>query len=53
MKFAAVVFALAAASMASAEKMASYPISLGPRPYWLVDQMRDGPLKEKLRKYIV
>lgn len=23
-------------------------ISLGPRPYWLVDQMDDGALKEKL-----
>jgi glycerophosphoryl diester phosphodiesterase len=23
-------------------------ISLGPRPYWLVDQMDEGPLKTKL-----
>lgn len=23
-------------------------ISLGPRPYWLVDQMDEGPLKKKL-----
>lgn len=23
-------------------------ISLGPRPYWLVDDMDDGPLKQKL-----
>ncbi len=23
-------------------------IQLGPRPFWLIDNMEDGPLKEKL-----
>jgi hypothetical protein len=33
-----------------ADNTFAYPVSLGPRPYWLVDQMRDIPLKEKLGK---
>ena len=27
---------------------ASPVVQLGPRPYWLIDQMRDGPLKDRL-----
>jgi hypothetical protein len=30
--------------------LADYPVQLGPRPYWLIDQMRDGELKDTLRK---
>ena len=30
--------------------VSSRPVSLGPRPYWLIDQMRSGPLKDQLGK---
>jgi hypothetical protein len=39
-----------AAFLYLAENTSAYPVSLGPRPYWLVDQMRDIPLKEELGK---
>jgi len=31
-------------------KKNSYPVQLGPCPYWLVDQMSDSTLKETLGK---
>lgn len=42
MKF---VIALAAVSLGV---VSSRPVSIGPRPYWLVDQMREGALKSEL-----
>lgn len=44
MKF---VIALAAVSLGF---VSSRPVSIGPRPYWLVDQMREGALKSELGK---
>jgi hypothetical protein len=29
-----------------------HPVSLGPRPYWLIDQMRDGLLKDTLGEFV-
>ncbi len=34
--------------LAAAEAADATPVELGPRPFYLVDQMDDGPLKEKL-----
>ena len=48
----AVGLALAAAllaSPASAQDRSDTGIQLGPRPYFLVNDMRDGPLKDRLR----
>ena len=43
MKFAIAFLAIGVAS--------AMPVSIGPRPYWLLDEMRDGDLKSELRKY--
>lgn len=40
-----------AMSMAQAQGQAAAPsIQMGTRPYWLIDQMREGPLKTELGK---
>lgn len=46
------LFALAAALLASAPASAQAPVDvqIGPRPFFLVDDMRDGALKEALRQ---
>jgi len=46
---AAVLFLLATASAAAQIQMPAEP-QIGPRPFYLVDTMKDGPLKEKLRQ---
>jgi glycerophosphoryl diester phosphodiesterase len=45
----AAVFALSLSQAAFAQVQSS-PVSLGPRPFYLVDQLVDGPLKEKLQQ---
>ena len=49
MKFITFSSLLAVALLAEIAS-ADYPVQLGPRPYWLIDQMRDGELKDTLRK---
>jgi hypothetical protein len=49
MKFITLSSFLAMALLAEIAS-ADYPIQLGPRPYWMIDQMRDGELKDTLRK---
>ena len=43
------VFMIASFVWAGDEMSFAAEVELGPRPYFLVDQMRDGELKEKLR----
>lgn len=50
MKFITFSSLLAVALLAEIAS-ADYPVQLGPRPYWLIDQMRDGELKDTLRKW--
>lgn len=43
-----IIAALLAAAVAQGCAAAGPAVQLGPRPYYLVDQMRDGPLKKQL-----
>ena len=36
--------------LASAASGSVPSVQLGSRPYWLIDEMREGPLKDELRK---
>lgn len=36
-------------SMMSMEQQTPLTVSLGPRPFWLVDDMDEGPLKKRLQ----
>lgn len=42
----------AALIVASLVVVSAAPVQVGPRPYWLIDQMRDGPLKSQLGEQI-
>jgi len=46
---AALLAASALPAQASGPAAGSLPVQLGPRPYFLVDDMSDGPLKRKLQ----
>ena len=41
--------AMAATALAVSHAAVAAEIEIGPRPYFLIDRMKDGPLKEKLR----
>ena len=46
--FSLLVIAILTAAYAAAGPLAAGEIELGPRPYFLIDRMRDGTLKTKL-----
>jgi hypothetical protein len=53
MKFILAVLAITGVAQAAEEKDdLAHVVTLGPRPYYLVDEMIDGALKEKLGELI-
>ena len=53
MKFILAVLAITGVAQAAEEKDdLAHIVTLGPRPYYLVDEMIDGALKEKLGESI-
>ncbi len=43
-------FAVSFSALLAPSGAAAQEIQLGPRPFWLVEQMKDGPLKAKLKQ---
>jgi glycerophosphoryl diester phosphodiesterase len=47
--FIPLTFAAAAVAYPTTSQQDAYLVSLGPRPYYIVNNMTDGPLKQKLQ----